>query len=441
MNGARRAGIALLAALALATQSVYGLDWGVSLDNTSGVSGPTDDLEYTQISRAALFLEHRHSDALQLAAQASYTFSLDRAYLVDIDYLYAGYRSPIEQPGRNPWLLDLRAGRFVFADFSERVLRSRADGVAVGMESPRIDVSAAVGYTGLVLLPNTTVQLSGTDLNDDADDALLGPPRLVGHLTFTLPEYIARQEITLTFVAQKDLRSRADLNEAEGFGRVDTRYVGLGLSGPLAPQLFYDGFFYFGFGRALAELGAGSGVYEYRQIASQMAGAGVQYFMPELSQSLLEANLLYASGGSDQVAFYEGSTDAGSTQFLSITDSPFGLVFSPRPGNLVVADVGYGIRPFARARNSLRELQTRLRYFAFFRPTAGVISEIGSNTESDARYLGSEIDLLLNYRPFSDLGLAFGFGAFFPSTGEDRAFLPDSRETELLARFDLSFSF
>ncbi len=421
--------------------SVHGLDWGVSVDNSSGVSGPTDGLEYTQSNRAALFVTHEFSAELEMAAQASYAFSLDRTYLVDIDYLYAHLRRPIKQAQRDLWLIDLQAGRFVFADFTERVLRTRADGLRLGIESARMDVTAGLGYTGFVLLPNTTVQLSRADVNDDADDKLLGPPRLVGFLAFMLPEYISGQDVVITFVGQKDLRPQGDLDELEGSGRVDTQYVGLGVSGPLLPQLYYDSFLYFGFGRAMAESDLGSGVYEYRQISAQMAGLGLQYFMPEVSKSIVEANLLVSSGGADQVSYFEGATEGGSKQFLSITDSPLGLIFSPRPGNLIVADAGYAIRPFAYAGNTLQNLQTRLRYFAFFRPTSEVISEVGANTESDARYLGSEIDLMVNYRPFSDLGVGLALAAFFPSTGSDRGFIEGSRETELLARFDLSFSF
>ncbi len=49
----------------------------------------------------------------------------------------------------------------------------------------------------------------------------------------------------------------------------------------------------------------------------------------------------------------------------------------------------------------------------FIRPGGGAFSE-GLAAAAGAAYLGAEIDAILNFRPFSDLGLSLSVGGFLP---------------------------
>ena len=86
-------------------------------------------------------------------------------------------------------------------------------------------------------------------------------------------------------------------------------------------------------------------------------------------------------------------------------------------------------------------LQTLLKAAAFFRSTTGQISEPGIDDASDSLYLGTEIDLVVNFRPFSDLGAALSGGFFIPNNGAGGAFLESDRSIEFLTRLEFSFSF
>ncbi len=175
---------------------------------------------------------------------------------------------------------------------------------------------------------------------------------------------------------------------------------------------------------------------------SYLVGVNFQYFLPEAAESILSLGYLYSSGDKDHSSFYDGNTVDDSTMFLGLTPPSFGVVFSPRLGNLMVTSLGYSAKPFSGSGSqALDELQTAVSVLGFFRPTTGVISEVGINPASDSLYLGTEVDLALNFRPFSDLGMSLGNGIFFPNTGGDAAFLEEARGTEYKVTFDATFSF
>jgi hypothetical protein len=79
---------------------------------------------------------------------------------------------------------------------------------------------------------------------------------------------------------------------------------------------------------------------------------------------------------------------------------------------------------------------------SFLRSTTGAISEGSVNATSDQLYLGSEADLRINYRPFSDLGLSLTGGFFFPNNyTAESAIAPGSSAVQIAGRFELSFSY
>ena len=130
--------------------------------------------------------------------------------------------------------------------------------------------------------------------------------------------------------------------------------------------------------------------------------------------------------------------------FVGLTPPSFGTVFSPRLGNLMVTDFSYSIKPFTRdGRNAIQEFQAELAALGFFRPTTGVISQgNAASTSSDELYLGTEVDLRLNFRPFSDLGFSLSNGVFLPNNdGSDSALIEDAVGAEYQASLEATFSF
>jgi hypothetical protein len=88
------------------------------------------------------------------------------------------------------------------------------------------------------------------------------------------------------------------------------------------------------------------------------------------------------------------------------------------------------------------KFQTSIDGLVFFRNTAGSISTGNTNPDSSDGYLGSEVDLTLSFRPFSDLGISLASGLFFPNDdGKKSALLESEESVEIAVRLDVSFSF
>jgi hypothetical protein len=120
-----------------------------------------------------------------------------------------------------------------------------------------------------------------------------------------------------------------------------------------------------------------------------------------------------------------------------VSASSFGAIFSPRPANLFVGEASYSLKPLSGTGTKvLQNFQTMVKALIFLRPTTGAISEAGVETDSKESYLGTEIDGVINFRPFSDLGTSLTLGYFFPNT---EAFL--DRTGEFQGKFTFSLSF
>ena len=127
----------------------------------------------------------------------------------------------------------------------------------------------------------------------------------------------------------------------------------------------------------------------------------------------------------------EGNTAGASTIFVPISQETLGLAFQPQLGNLIIIDASYSLKP-------VTQLQLMAKVQSLLRPTAGAISALGIDPASDALYLGTEIDAIANFRPFSDLGLAFSLGFFLPNGS---AFTGQASLPVLAGRLEVSLSF
>jgi len=421
---------AIAAALTLAGLPAGAVEWGGTLNNTTTpiYSGTSQEVSFQQEDKLALWLEAELNPRLSLTIQGSYTYDLDRPYLFDVDILRLQGRYPL----RGSSVLEFNLGRFRTADFSALLFSDNLDGTQVSWRSAKANLTLTVGFLGLQLMPVSTVSMSWADINSTS---LLAPPRLLEMLQAELPELLGRQSLVMALVAQQDLRSEDQLL-AEGpalevigqGGRLGTEYLGLALRGPLAGALYYDLFGYLGTGRTLSYIG---GAYSYEWALSGLVGAGLRYFNEQWLSSNAELRLLLATGDEDFAdSFIEGNRSGLATVFSTISQPELTLLFSPRLGNIVLAEASYSLKPAA-------VLQTLLKATLFLRPTLGPVSDARVDSASSSRYLGTEVELIARVRLFSDLGLAFTAGAFLPGDAFQAAY----REPDFGARIELSFSF
>jgi hypothetical protein len=432
----------------------FGIDFGGSLDNNTEFVTKTDETEFTQEDRLSAWLDLPFSSSFGLFVMGGYTFEYadeETDHYFDLDLLKLEGNFVPTKGGASTF--GFTAGRYIASDFTRYVLDHVVDGTQLRFRFPIVNINASFGYTGLLFKHVSDFRISKMDVVEAADeDIWFAPPKIIGAVDATFPDLIGMQSLTLSFVFQEDMRSDEDVLEegeenyfpAEG-GKLDTQYIGLGFGGPIFTSFYYNAFFYLGTGRMLAYLeddDSGTGFsYQYAPILSFLIGGGLKFYMRELLYSRIAVNFVYASGDEDSFSFIEGNTDDTSSMFVPISyDSSIALIFAPQLGNIMLFDISYSLRPLSGTDSLiLRNLQTMLRGLIFFRPTSGPISEGGIDPASDAAYLGTEMDFIINFRPFSDLGTALSFGIFLPNTGE--AFLEDQRETEFLGRFELSFSF
>jgi hypothetical protein len=433
---------------------LFSLDFGGYFDNTTLFS-TNDDTGYYQIDRLSLWLSSSLGRGWSFSALGHYIFELAYPVLFDIDELLLKGEWPDVEQG--PSLFSVRMGRFRFSEFSHLILDHPADGFQVDFNYPSSLVTFGLGYTGLISKYSTTITLSKADTNDqDNKDVLLGPPRLLGILQCHLPEIMEGQDLTLSVLFQKDLRSEDniieegtgeyDLAENRG-GYYDSLFAGAGLSGAFTSSVYYNIFSYLQTGQTLSYMEDSGSItgnsYQYQPVLGYLGGAEINYYSPDLSYSTFNLGFLYASGDADSDSCIEGNREGWSFLFTPVSQEEGHVVYNPKLSNLFYIRGMYSVKPFAMlGRGILDKILLILDGTMFFRATTGAISDQqGLNPDSESLYLGSEIDVLINFRPFSDLGMRLSTGYFIPDNGPDSAFYEEGREFEFLGKFELSFSF
>ncbi len=243
----------------------------------------------------------------------------------------------------------------------------------------------------------------------------------------TIPAIAFEQELILNLVLQQDLQPEENFTNPDD--RIHSEHIGFGLRGALAPSLYQNLFLY---------LNRGHGKYA---TAALLFGGGLSYYNQDFYFTRVRARGLYSSGDNDHNIFYGGYGGEGiSSHFITLSASPqFGIVFSPQIGNISLGELSFSMRPFSKTNSrSLEKFQTTLTAITFFRNTGGAISEAGIDPTSDESYLGSEIDLSLQFRPLSDVGITLSGGLFLPNEG---VFMEAYDSLQSVARLDASFRF
>ena len=380
-------------------------------------------------------------------------------------------------------------GRFTTSDFTGRVFSQKLDGMIMNFNYPAVELTVAAGTTALMFTESGSILNSASSTIMSKTDALqandgislmdlifdpaatgtvFDSPRAVEILTLTFPEAVAKQSFTLSLVAQEDLRPMLEkvngyfdnsvtypvLQEGESVfygdrgGAVDTQYVGAGVSGPSIGSLYHNVYYYFGTGRALSYTADGNSPtgysYQYDMILSHMAGFSLDYYMDWLFNSRISAGANFGTGDSDALTLYEGNGSGYYTQFTPITSGGGGMIFSPGLSNILNASVGYSLKPFGWIPLAfLNNMQISAVGMPFFLLTQGPSAVSGISPEFRAEggnYLGTEIDLSVNWRPFSDLGAIVQIGYFMPNTAAFEAG-SDMANPTFMARLNVSLSF
>lgn len=402
--------------------AAFDWDWGGILDNTTvfRFSEMYDDAQWTQKLQVGLWgaglRRLEGGGTVEFTGAASYTYTDQRDYIFDIDLLRAVGRFPGALGRRS--MLQATVGRTLFRDPTGLILDHTADGGTVRLSYPWGRIRAGAAYTGLLLSPNSSIRISGPDYEElSSDDEFFGPQRVIGLLDVSLGS------VTLFSLAQKDLRDDGDT--------IDTQYFGISGVGRLGRSLYWDNLLIVGTGQT--EIGAADD-----SLLSFVVGTGLRFFAEELRFSRASLRALYAS------PFLPLDDDLGFdiNEFKPITEPTLGLVFNPRLSNLIFTELEYSLRPFAGPeRTSADMVRVGVAGRGFFRGYTGDIDFLDKfDPDSDSLYLGTELELAISARLFSDLGLSVRGGLFLPGSGDGGAF-SDERTPEWALRLDLSSAF
>jgi len=405
------------------------VDWGGFLQSTSKVT-IQPEYEFDQAVQTGLWLNTDFSDNFGLYARGFYIYNEERPYFADIENLFARGSSLLGTEGEE-YLLRYSLGRFRFSEFTGYVLNHNLDGFQLNFQLPALSLEASAGYTGLTFVPSSSILVtqSDYDLQENVADHgyELSPPKLIETLKMTIPAIALQQELILNVVLQQDLQPEENFTNPDD--RIHSEHIGFGLRGGLVPSLYQNLFLY---------LNRGHGKYA---TAALLYGGGLSYYNQDFLFTRVQIRGLYSSGDNDLNFFYGGYSGSGiSSHFITLSASPqFGIVFSPQIGNMSLGEISFSMRPFSKTNSRILEkFQTTLAALTFFRNTGGAISEAGIDLTSDESYLGSEIDLSLQFRPLSDVGITLAGGLFLPN---ERVFMEAYDNIQSVIRLDASFRF
>lgn len=421
----------------------WGIDFGGNIENYSFMSNEGnswDSDSWDQTDKLSLWISLISTEMMQLKGQGSIAYSKDEYdFLADVDYLYFSQIVPFDG-----WAFSYKVGRFFQSEFSGKVFSHKFDGALCSFSMPKCNISLGGGYTGLLTKPVSSINNTPADMvDDDDDDIYFAPKKIVALAGINFPSFMS-QELNLSAVAQIDLRSDdlledGDKVSAEGNGgKLNTCYFGGGLSGFLSSSFMYNAFGYVQAGKTLTK---GETEYKDEDIFAFLGGGSLTYFNSKFLYSKVTASFLYASGDDDHVTVQE-NTDGKSSQFVPISESKLGLVFSPSASNIITAGLEYSLKPFSGGKAEvMKNMQVSLSGTSFFKASEGAVSESKACNTSEDKYIGTEGALKINFRPYSDFGITAAGGVFFPNTNSDGPMAENNRDPEIGGMLIASFSF
>ena len=410
--------------------SVSALDWewGGEIDNLTGYLSD-DGGEVTQADRLSLWFEaekKRGPSTLGLHARASYLFTNERAYLLDLDELsFTGsFPGVLGQSS----MVQTDVGRFAFSDPTGYILMHTADGARLNFLFPRVHLKADAAYTGLLLNPSSDIRISSVDLSEQADEEgnSFGPERFFvqGQLNFIDP---GKRLLNWVFfgLAQFDLR------EAEaGEETIDSQYWGTLLSYKFGRFLFHDAFLIVGTSQI-------SSVEDTEKL-SLLTGFTSRYLRKDWLDSRFSLYGLAATPDAPVEDIDIGfDMPFGLSKFRSMNKPSLGLVVDPTLDSLLYAGTSYSLRPFINGSSVLMQrLRPSLGGRVYFRIYEWNADWMDLDGDTDSWFVGTEYDAGFTWDLTSDISTGLTGAVFIPGSAWNQ-----NAESDFMLRFKLTARF
>jgi len=256
------------------------------------------------------------------------------------------------------------------------IVNSPWDGFKVGWQTGSMGISAAAGYSGLILKSHAKTSLTAQDLADLTDNnVVFGPQRILATTGITWNEVAFRQDISAELLGQYDLRS--------GSNRLHAGYGTLGVTGPLPGGLRHRTFGSFNLTQDTGVLGYG-----------YLAGLEISETIPFLGTRIVATGTLG-----------KGILGAG---FQTISGNTLADVASLTTTNAGSVRLDGSIRPWPKT--TLGAKATSL-----WRATENAVAMPGFLSDTKESWLGGEIGFYASWNPSVEWSLGSVGGAFVPN--------------------------
>lgn len=417
--------LTIVVVLCMLAGFVFADDIGGSIQNNSVINldlqsgGPyTASSLFSQNNKVDLWYNLNVSDAFRFTGRLGWIFRREDG-TADFYYNTEGFnalellksleilkiRGDIPSAGDGLKMLSYQAGRYRVSDASGYILNGTLDGLDVNLRYAGSSFKVGLWYNGFIDKKLSTILLTRADTNSYLDPVkVFAAPRLVQYLELKFHD-LGGQSLVFFVCGQQDIYSSSRLETLDG-GHYYSAYLGADINGVVAPNLYYGltGIFNGGLYRFPA---SESNVF---QVAQLLAAHGTYAFGGDLLP-VLRGRIVYTSGDDWDRSDWEGSTftagTAVTTMFVPISANTFGFIYRPKLGNLGFLELQYSIKPS-------RKFQILLTNRTFLRSLEGPLS-LDTASDVTGRYLGDEVSLGFNFKPFSDVGFSTVCGLYYPN--------------------------
>ncbi|WP_407400224.1 hypothetical protein [Treponema sp.] len=289
-------------ALLLGTAGVYAYDFSAIVTDSTKVDYYKGKFENPLLKQAEKFtgafsMPLLHDGVSNFAAEASVEHKLDKQFgdkpktdnniVLDCTLLKFSTSRKLSKTES----LEVSAGRFHYSDLSGIVFAQPNDGIYARYITPKMEVSAYGGYSGLQNVKNVSILTSkGIAWSPKNEKKVydFAAPYAVGSICFSLPYLFKNQTVSFEGLGVFNVAGPGDLKDD------DNRIYGtVSLTGPLSAVMFYT-------------VSGTFGTTDFDKIGL-LGQLNLNYFT-SYKNSVLGLNAVYASGASGKLGKFVGFT-------------------------------------------------------------------------------------------------------------------------------------
>ncbi|MFH0826543.1 MAG: alginate export family protein [Candidatus Omnitrophota bacterium] len=233
-------------------------------------------------------------------------------------------------------------------------------------------------------------------------------------------------------IIQRDESDERPQDPSHDF-QYNSEYFGAGSRGKVGSVLTYD--------LELIKQTGKSIIYntdEKKSVDAWAAGFKMTYQPAVYARPRLFFEYAFGSGDSDRVSVTDtqnGNVFGKDRNFLYFGYLFTGLALSPRLSNLHLYRTGVSLRPLEKC-SFFKNMTLGVDYYRFYKDkTAGGIDDPQASEAKDD--VGSEIDVTLGWRIFSDMGCSLEYGHFMPG----KAYPDSSNDSQDYFSLSTTFTF